>query len=128
MAKKNGSKIMIVEDDPFISDIYLVELENNGYEVDIANNGQEGLDKLKDKKFDLILLDILMPQKDGLTVLKELRANPEQKKTKVIMLTNLAGKEHIKKALDSGANDYIVKTQFTPQEVLEKINQILKEV
>ncbi|MBU2025488.1 MAG: response regulator [Patescibacteria group bacterium] len=125
MNEKKAKKIIIVEDDPFIADIYLVELENNGYDVEITKDGQEALEKIKNQKFDLMLLDILMPQKDGFAVLNEIKANPNLD-LEVIVLTNLAGDDYIKKAMDLGAKDYIVKTQFTPKEVLRKIKEILK--
>lgn len=125
MTEKKQKKIIIVEDDPFIADIYLVELENNGYDVDVTANGQEAINKIKSQSYDLMLLDILMPQKDGFAVLNEIKANPDLE-LDVIVLTNLAGDDYIKKAMDLGAKDYIIKTQFTPKEVLEKIKEILK--
>ena len=126
MIAKILKKVLIVEDDPFISDIYMVELENQGYEVELAPNGEKAMEKLNKDSFDLMLLDILMPQKDGFAVLKELKDNPNFKMA-VIVLSNLGKKEHIEKAIELGANDYIIKTQFTPQEVLGKIKEIFLE-
>ena len=126
MIAKKLKKVLIVEDDPFISDIYMVELENQGYEVELAPNGEKAMEKLNKDSFDLMLLDILMPQKDGFAVLKELKDNPNFKMA-VIVLSNLGKKEHIEKAIELGANDYIIKTQFTPQEVLGKIKEIFLE-
>ena len=126
MIAKILKKVLIVEDDPFISDIYMVELENQGYEVELAPNGEKAMEKLNQDSFDLMLLDILMPQKDGFAVLKELKDNPNFKMA-VIVLSNLGKKEHIEKAIELGANDYIIKTQFTPQEVLGKIKEIFLE-
>ena len=126
MIAKKLKKVLIVEDDPFISDIYMVELENQGYEVELAPNGEKAMEKLNQDSFDLMLLDILMPQKDGFAVLKELKDNPNFKMA-VIVLSNLGKKEHIEKAIELGANDYIIKTQFTPQEVLGKIKEIFLE-
>ncbi|MEA3273192.1 MAG: response regulator transcription factor [Patescibacteria group bacterium] len=123
MISKKLKKVLIVEDDPFISDIYMVELENQGYEVDLAPDGDKAMEKLNQNSFDLMLLDILMPQKDGFAVLKELKDNPNFKMA-VIVLSNLGKKEHIEKAIELGANDYIIKTQFTPQEVISKIEEI----
>ncbi len=84
------------------------------------------MEKLNQDSFDLMLLDILMPQKDGFAVLKELKDNPNFKMA-VIVLSNLGKKEHIEKAIELGANDYIIKTQFTPQEVIGKIKEIFLE-
>ena len=126
MIAKILKKVLIVEDDPFISDIYMVELENQGYEVELAPNGEKAMEKLNQDSFDLMLLDILMPQKDGFAVLKELKDNPNFKMA-VIVLSNLGKKEHIEKAIELGANDYIIKTQFTPQEVIGKIKEIFLE-
>jgi DNA-binding response OmpR family regulator len=126
MIAKKFKKVLIVEDDPFISDIYMVELGNQGYEVELAPNGEKAMEKLNQDSFDLMLLDILMPQKDGFAVLKELKDNPNFKMA-VIVLSNLGKKEHIEKAIELGANDYIIKTQFTPQEVIGKIKEIFLE-
>jgi DNA-binding response OmpR family regulator len=122
--KKQKVKILIVEDDPFISDIYSVELENKGYEVVLAVDGEEAMQKINSGAFSLVLLDILMPKKDGFSVLNEIKANPNLK-TPVIVLSNLGRKEDISKALDMGASDYIIKTQYTPQEVVDKIESVL---
>ena len=128
MENNNGmKKILIVEDDPFISDIYVVELESNGFDVEVATNGEEALEMIENQKFDMMLLDIIMPHKDGFAVLNEVRSNARHKMA-IIILSNLAGKEHIKKALNLGADDYIIKTQFTPKEVLEKIKEIFKDM
>lgn len=118
-------KVLIVEDDPFISDIYMVELENQGYAVELAFDGEEAVKKISQNPFDVMLLDILMPRKDGFAVLKEIKNNPNFE-TAVIVLSNLGKQEQIERALDLGANDYIVKTQFTPQEVIGKIKEISK--
>ncbi|MBD3244573.1 MAG: response regulator [Candidatus Moranbacteria bacterium] len=119
-------KILIAEDDPFISEIYLTDLETKGYQVEIATDGQQAIEKLNSGPYSLVLLDILMPKKDGFAVLSEINANPNIE-IPVIVLSNLGRKEHISKALDMGAQDYIIKTQFTPQEVVDKIEKVLKE-
>lgn len=125
MAKEKIHSVLIVEDDPFIADIYLMELENKGYSAEIAGDGMEAMKRIKDHSFDLILLDIMLPKKDGFSVLSELRSNPSIK-TPVVILSNLGQQADIKKAMSLGADDYIIKTHFTPREVLEKIEQLLK--
>jgi len=118
-------KILIVEDDPFIADIYLMELENKGYSAEIAGDGEDAMKRIKSHPYDLILLDIMLPKKDGFSVLSELRSNSTIK-TPVVILSNLGQQADIKKAMSLGADDYIIKTHFTPREVLEKIEQLLK--
>lgn len=118
-------KIFVVEDDSFVMDIYRTKLIQEGFEVDTADNGMEALKKLEEIKPDLILLDIIMPYVDGLEVLKKVREMEKTKETPVILLTNLSQKEEINQGLALGANDYLIKSHFTPSEVLEKINKYL---
>ncbi|MBD3238719.1 MAG: response regulator [Candidatus Moranbacteria bacterium] len=118
-------RILIVEDDPFISSIYLTGLQNKGYEVDVVNDGQQAIEKLANTPYSLILLDLLMPKKDGFSVLTDLEANPNIN-VPVIVLTNLGRKEHISKAMDMGAKDYIIKSQYSTDEVIERIENVLK--
>lgn len=118
---------MIVEDDTFVMDIYYTKLSQEGFEVTICSNGQEALKKLEEKKFvpDLILLDIIMPHMDGLEFLKHIKKKEDFKNIPVILLTNLSQKEDIEEGLKLGASDYLIKSHFTPSEVLEKINSLL---
>lgn len=128
MSENKKRKIMIVEDDSFVMDIYQTKLSSEGFEIISAMDGQEAIDKLeKEKVFpDLILLDIIMPRIDGLEVLKRIKENDSLKNIPVILLTNLSQKEEIETGLGLGANDYLIKSHFTPLEVLEKINTYLK--
>ena len=119
-------KVLIIEDDPFIADVYVLKLESEGYDVETAEDGILGLEKLKKKKYDIILLDILMPNMNGFKVLEQIKMNPEVSKTPVVILTNLSQKKDIQKGLDLGATDYIIKTKFTPTEVVKTINKVLK--
>lgn len=123
---RQTTKILVVEDDPFIADIYLLELESKGYSAEVATNGREAIEKLGKESYDLILLDVVMPEKDGFSTLSEIKANPSIK-TPVIILSNLGQESDIKKAMSFGADDYIVKTHFTPREVLKKIEELLKK-
>lgn len=120
-------KIMVVEDDIFVMDIYKTKLSEEGYEVIAAENGMEALRKVNEEniKPDLIMLDILMPYMDGLSFLKEVRKKEEFKTTPVILLTNLSQKEEIQQGFELGAQDFIIKSHFTPSEVMEKIKQFL---
>lgn len=112
---------MIVEDDSFVLDIYQTKLSQEGYQVTEARDGVEALEKLEKEKPDLILLDILMPRMDGLEFLKKIKSRSDLKEIPVILLTNLSQKEEINFGLGLGANDYLIKSHFTPTEVLEKI-------
>ncbi|MFA7209724.1 MAG: response regulator [Parcubacteria group bacterium] len=115
--------ILIVEDDSFVMDIYQTKLSLEGFNVVAANNGMEAIKKLESGECmpDLILLDIIMPYVDGLEVLKKIKANEELRKIPVILLTNLSQKEEIGQGFVLGAKDYLIKSHFTPSEVLEKI-------
>lgn len=120
-------KILIVEDDSFVMDIYRTKLEQEGFEIETASNGMEALKKMEEEKLipDLILLDIVMPYVDGLEVLRKVRKTDSVKNVPVILLTNLSQKEEVDEGLSLGANDYLIKSHFTPSEVLEKINKYL---
>ena len=122
-----AKKIMVVEDDAFVLDIYQTKLSQEGFEVIPAINGLEAVKKLKEENIipDVILLDILMPYMNGLEVLKDIKADDRFKKIPVILLTNLSQKEEIDEGLVLGADDYLIKSHFTPSEVLSKVNMLL---
>lgn len=119
-------KIMIVEDDAFVMDIYSTKLNQEGYEVLPAENGAEAMKKLEKEIPDLILLDIIMPYVDGLQVLKKIKADERLKDIPVIFLTNLSQKEDINEGFGLGVSEYLIKSHFTPSEVLEKIKKHIK--
>ena len=118
-------KILIVEDDSFLSEMYATKLESADFEVIIATDGEQALDKMKLNKPDLVLLDLLMPKKDGFEVLKEKFINSEIKEIPVIVLTNLSQKEQIKKCYELGAKDFLIKAYFVPTEVIKKIRNLI---
>jgi len=120
------SHILIVEDEDFLIRALKDNLIADGYSVDTAKNGEEGIQKVKEKKPDLVLLDILMPKKDGFFVLEEIKKNPEWKLIPVIVLSNLGEDTTIKKALEMGADDFFVKSQHPIQEVIEKVKDYLE--
>ena len=125
---KNGETIMIVEDDSFVMDIYETKLKVEGYQVMEAINGLDAIKKLEGgaELPDLILLDIVMPYMDGLEFLKKIKKEEKFKNIPVILLTNLSQREEIDTGLGLGANDYLIKSHFTPSEVMEKVRGILK--
>ena len=118
------SKILIVEDDKPLVDALNKKLIKSGFEIVLAYNGEEGLEKIKTENPDLILLDIVMPVMDGITMLKELRKT--DKDTPVIILSNLSGDDKLSEALASGSHDYLVKTNYTLEEIINKIKETLK--
>lgn len=117
--------ILLVEDDPFLVDVYTTKLREAGFEIDVAEDGAEALRKLKEKKPDLLVLDIVLPQIDGWTLLRKIRENPELKDLKTIIFSNLGQKADIEKALKLGAIDYLIKAHFTPGQVIEEIKKTL---
>jgi CheY-like chemotaxis protein len=129
MEQKAKKCIMIVEDDSFVMDIYQTKLEQSGFDTILAVNGLEAIKKMEKENAmpDLILLDIIMPYMDGLEFLKKIKSSNKWKKIPVILLTNLSQKEEIEEGLRLGAGDYLIKSHFTPSEVLEKINNYLNK-
>jgi CheY-like chemotaxis protein len=123
-------KIMIIEDDYFVMDIYHTKLTQAGFDVISAEDGREALKKLQEEKQipDLILLDIIMPYIGGLEVLEQIKKDKQLKDIPVILLTNLSQKGEIDKGMGLGAKDYLIKSHFTPSEVLEKIDSCLSTV
>ena len=122
---KNTKKVLLAEDDVFVASIYQTKLRQEGFEIETAENGLEAMKKIEKFIPDLILLDILMPYLDGVSVLRKIKSNEEWKNIPVIMLTNLSEKEKVEEALSLGANDYLIKSHFTPSEVMIKIRAVL---
>lgn len=122
MGKK---KVLIVEDDNFVAEVYSTKLLEMGHEVTIAQNGEEGLKLIGESAPDLILLDIIMPVMGGIEMLEELKKKEEWKKIPVILLTNVGEKDSIQKVQNLGVQDYLIKSHFTPAEVIEKIEAVL---
>lgn len=120
-------KILLVEDEPFLSGMYQTKLRLEGFEVTAAADGEEALEKFGGDKFDIVLLDIMMPKLNGFEVLKRIRksADPVQSKVPVLILTNLGQRSDIEQGLLLGANDYIIKASYTPAEVIAKINKFI---
>lgn len=119
-------RILIVEDDVYIRDLYAEVLSEAGYSVETAVDGEEGLVKAKAGEYDLILLDVMMPKLDGLGVLQGLKKTPPQSKNgPVILLTNLAQNKVVQEALKIGAKDFIIKADLDPQELLDRISSYL---
>lgn len=124
MAETKG-KILIIEDDRYISKMYQLKLSLEGYEVQVAENGREGVDRVKEFMPDIILLDILMPELDGFEVLKIVKGDEATKDIPVLIMSNLGQEDHVEKGMKLGAIGYIVKSQYTPSKVVEKIKSVI---
>ena len=118
--------ILVVEDEGFLVRALKDNLETEGCSVGMATNGDEAMKRIKEKRPDLILLDLLMPKRDGFYVLEEVKKNLELKLIPIIVLSNLGGDAEIKRALEMGADDYFVKSQHPIQEVIEKVKDYLE--
>ncbi len=121
----NKGKILIIEDDRYISKMYQLKLSLEGYDVQVADNGRIGVDKVKEFMPNIILLDILMPELDGFEVLKIIKEDSTTKGIPTLIMSNLGQEDHIQKGMKMGAIGYIVKSQFTPSKVVEKIKEVL---
>lgn len=122
---KEKKKILIIEDEEMIRTMYEMKLKQDGFLVTSACNGAEGLDVIKQEKFDLILLDIIMPQIDGFAVLDEIRNGDSKCDTPVVMLTNLSTEDDRAKGEKLGATGYLVKSSMTPSQMSKEILQFL---
>ncbi|OGY23398.1 MAG: hypothetical protein A2172_04180 [Candidatus Woykebacteria bacterium RBG_13_40_15] len=121
-------KILLVEDDAFVRDIYMRELTKGGFEIDAAEDGLEGIEKAKETKYDLILLDIMLPKKTGIDVLKDIRVNTSASKgTSVYLLTNLGQGSVIRQAVEIGAQGYLLKARVLPSQVLQAVNDFFEK-
>lgn len=117
-------KIFYAEDSDSLIKLMSYKLQNEGYDITVFTNGEEVFERALKEKPDLVILDLMMPIKDGLTVLKEIKSNPETESIPVIMLTTNAEEENILKALEMGANEYITKP-FSTAVLLAKIKKII---
>ncbi len=121
-------KVFIVEDDTFLSDMYQTKFVSAGYDVHIALDGDQCISKLKEGlRPDVILLDVVMPHRDGIEVLSVIKNNETMKDIPVILLTNLGQENDIKRGLEMGAVEYLVKAHYTPSEVEKKVEEIMKK-
>ena len=125
--KEKKIKVLIIEDEKEVSELYKLKLTIDDYDVITATSGQEGLKKAFKDSPDLIFLDIKMPKMDGFEVLKRLRENSKTKKTPVVILSNFDEEDMVEKGLMLGADEYLIKSQFTPEEISSKVQRWAKE-
>jgi len=125
MDKSLKKKILIVEDDRSLQNALVEIISREGFEAVSAFDGEEAMEKLKEGKPDLILLDIILPKKDGYEVLEEIKKDEKTKNIPVLILTNLEEIDNVQKALDLGATTFMVKSDFSLKDILEKIKVAL---
>ena len=119
--------ILIVEDDEFISDVYQRKLLLEGFEVALAKDGEEALRTIRERRPDLVLLDIMIPLKDGFQVLSDLRADAGLSDIRVVVMSNLSQGKDIAHAKELGALDYIVKLNIALSDMVQRIRKALAE-
>ena len=121
--KKN---ILVIEDDEFFRELISNELRSKWFEVSGAIDGQKGIEKARETKPNLILLDLLLPNIDGFEVLSTLKADSETSLIPVIILSNLDSREDVERGLKLGASNFLIKSQFSSEEIISKIKGVIK--
>lgn len=123
----NKKKVMIVEDDEHISKVYEIKFAKEGFATSLARDGEEAVAKITAEKPDIILIDLMLPKKDGFGVLEDIKKVPELAKIPVIILSNLGQKGDKDRALGLGANEYLVKVDYPIQEIIDKVKGCLAQ-
>ena len=126
MAEEIKKKIVIVEDDPFLNRVLLSKLKKFDFDIIQIKDGNKVMDIISKEMADLILLDLMLPQKSGFEILADLKKDVKLKDIPVLILTNLGQDEEKKRGLSLGALEYLVKTDIKLEEIVEKINNYLK--
>lgn len=119
------SRILIIEDEAILADMYRDKFEEAGFQIDLAFSFEEAINYLKDKKPDLILLDILLPRGNGISFLKEIKKIKETTDIPIVAFSNYDDPITKQEAFELGVRDYLIKTQYTPKELLKEIKKFL---
>lgn len=122
----DGKYVLIVEDDPFYSSIYKTKVEKEGIPSVLVHDGEAAMKAMRDKKPDLIVLDLIMPGKDGFQVLEEIKADPNFRDIVVLVLSNLSQEEDIKRVMEMGATEYLIKSNVPLTDLIQKIKGYLE--
>ena len=123
-----AQRILVVEDDQFLRELYDELLKEEGYEIDLAPDGEEGLAKFQKGGYDLVLLDIMLPKIDGLEILRRVKNKPPEKPNgMVVLLTNLGQDSIIKEGFNLGASGYLIKSAMNPDQVLSEVKVFLSK-
>jgi len=118
-------KVLIIEDEDVLRNVLAKKLEKEGYEVIVAADGEAGMNSIRNENPDMILLDIMLPKKNGYQILEEMHGDEELKKIPVLVISNSGQPVEVRKILELGACDYLVKADFEPQEVIDKMRTCL---
>jgi PleD family two-component response regulator len=119
-------KVLIVDDDESLGAVFEAAMQKAGLQTVFALNGKSGIDKAKEEKPDLVLLDQVLPDISGNEVLKTLKADQQTQQIPVLILSNFSQEELVKEAIANGAMDYIFKYQVEPEDLVNKVKQVLK--
>src|SRR2546430_1517524 len=114
--KLKEKRLILIEDDDLIRELYKNHLAAAGFKIDTFSNGKDGLAAINKEKYDLLLLDIMLPDSNGLEILKEVKENPKTKSTQVVLLTNLGQDTIIDQAYQAGASGYLIKLAYNPDQ------------
>lgn len=120
-------KVLLVEDEEFIRDLFKRQLDLSGFATDAFANGQDGLAAISKNAYDLVLLDIMLPDINGLQILQNIRSNPATKSIAVVLLTNLGQDAVIKQGFELGADGYLVKAAYTPDQIVQEVKNIMQK-
>lgn len=126
VSDSNNNNIILIEDDDLIRELYTTELKSAGFTVDSFASGTEGLKALENNGYYCLLLDIMLPDTNGIEILKKIRKNPKLENLKVIMLTNLGQDSVIKEGMNLGAIGYLIKLAYNPDQMIEEIKKLLQ--
>lgn len=118
-------KILLVEDEPLLRETYEIILSTQPYTSDVAENGQEALSMYNEKNYDLVLLDIMMPVMNGVEFLEEVRKSGESK-SKIVIMSNLSSGKEFERARELGVDDFILKSDLSPKQLISQIRSYLK--
>jgi DNA-binding response OmpR family regulator len=116
-------KVLIIEDDSFLQGLAANKLQKSDFDVSASSTGEDALTQLADNKFDILLLDLMLPDISGFDILKNLKDS--NRKLPVIVFSNLSDDVNIKKAIDLGATEYLIKSNFTLEELVEKVKKLV---
>ncbi|MBM2818261.1 MAG: two component transcriptional regulator, winged helix family [Parcubacteria group bacterium] len=120
------SKILIIEDDNFLLSLIVEKFIKLGFDAEAASDGEEGLNKILNNKYDLVLLDMILPKMDGFKVLEEVKRNPSLNDLPIVVASNLYDKNDIDKAVSLGAADYIIKAYNSPENIVDRVKAFLQ--
>ena len=117
-------KILLVDDDAFLRDMYATKFKESGDEVMVAENGAEALNKLEDNQFDVVVMDMIMPGMTGVDLIKSIKSNPDMD-CRCIVLSNQGEEHEISAARSAGAEGYIIKAQVIPSELVKQVRELV---